>query len=89
MIALVMLLAACSKYQSAKNYNSLKSSFLNPINAAKPGVYWYFMDGNQDKAEMTTDLESINQKYDADLKKLLSLKFQFFQNQNVLFYPVL
>jgi transposase len=31
---------------------------------------------------------TINQKYKADLKKLLTLKFQFFKNENVLIYPV-
>ena len=30
----------------------------------------------------------INQKYNTDLKKLLTLKFQFFEKQNVLIYPV-
>lgn len=32
--------------------------------------------------------QSVNQKYNTDLKDLLTLKFQFFQNQNVLIYPV-
>jgi transposase len=32
--------------------------------------------------------KNINQNYNPDLKKLLTLKFQFFQNQNVLIYPV-
>ena len=31
---------------------------------------------------------TINQKYNTDLKKLLTLKFQFFKNENVLIYPV-
>jgi len=30
----------------------------------------------------------INQKYNTELRTLLTLKFQFFQNQNVLIYPV-
>lgn len=31
---------------------------------------------------------TINQKYNEDLTKLLTLKFQFFQNQNAIIYPV-
>ena len=27
--------------------------------AARPGVYWYFMDGNQDRDEMVADLEAM------------------------------
>jgi len=30
----------------------------------------------------------VNQKYKADLKNLLTLKFQFFTNENVLIYPI-
>lgn len=36
---------------------------------------------------ITGFFEKINHEYTADLKKLLTLKFQFFQNQNVLNYP--
>lgn len=32
--------------------------------------------------------QTVNQKYDADLKKLMTLKFQYFQNQNAIIYPV-
>ena len=39
--------------------DSLEASFLNPPDSAKPGVYWYFMDGNLDGKEMTADLESM------------------------------
>lgn len=37
---------------------------------------------------ITGFFETINQKYDADLKKLLTLKFQFFEEQNAVIYPV-
>ena len=45
-------------------YNSshsdyLKQGFLNPPDSARPGVYWYFMDGNLDRKAMTADLESM------------------------------
>ncbi len=37
----------------------LKSNFQSPPDSARPGVYWYFMDGNQDADEMVADLESM------------------------------
>lgn len=37
----------------------LKQGFLNPPDSAKPGVYWYFMDGNLDREAITADLESM------------------------------
>ena len=43
------------------NYSSLKSSFQNPPKSSKPGVYWYFMDGNQNREKMTADLESMKE----------------------------
>ena len=39
----------------------LKTGFLNPPDSARPGVYWYFMDGNLDRDEMTADLESMKE----------------------------
>lgn len=32
--------------------------------------------------------QTVNQKYNTDLKNLMTLKFHFFENQNVLIYPV-
>jgi methionine-rich copper-binding protein CopC len=37
----------------------LKPEFLDPPDAARPGVYWYFMDGNQDRDEMIADLRAM------------------------------
>jgi len=37
----------------------LKKGFLNPPDSARPGVYWYFMDGNMSKEAITADLESM------------------------------
>jgi hypothetical protein len=34
---------------------------MNPPDSARPGVYWYFMDGNLDREAMTADLESMKQ----------------------------
>lgn len=39
--------------------DSLKKDFHNPPESSKPGVYWYFMDGNLNREEMTKDLESM------------------------------
>lgn len=61
LIAVIVLLTSCAKEPTNTSYNTLKSSFLNPPNSAKPGVYWYFMDGNMDKKEMTADLESMKE----------------------------
>ncbi|MFA6084023.1 glycosyl hydrolase [Mucilaginibacter sp.] len=38
---------------------TLSSGFLRPPNSAKPGVYWYFMDGNMSARSITADLESM------------------------------
>lgn len=43
----------------AKELNSLKSAFINPPDSCRPGIYWYFMDGNISKTGMTLDLESM------------------------------
>ncbi len=37
----------------------MKNRFLDPPDSARPGVYWYFMDGNLSAKEMTADLESM------------------------------
>ena len=37
----------------------LHDSFQNPPDSARPGVYWYFMDGNLSRKAMTADLESM------------------------------
>ncbi|MFA6126736.1 MAG: glycosyl hydrolase [Bacteroidales bacterium] len=39
--------------------DTLKAGFLNPPDSARPGVYWYFMDGNTTREAMTGDLESM------------------------------
>jgi hypothetical protein len=52
---LLLLLQLGSGYET----DSLKAGFLNPPPSARPGVYWYFMDGNQSKTSMTADLESM------------------------------
>jgi hypothetical protein len=44
---------------TSKTRDSLKEGFFNPPDSARPGVYWYFMDGNLDREAMTKDLESM------------------------------
>lgn len=38
---------------------TIKAGFVNPPESARPGVYWYFMDGNISKEAITADLESM------------------------------
>lgn len=38
---------------------AVKTGFINPPASARPGVYWYFMDGNMNKKSITADLESM------------------------------
>ena len=39
--------------------DELVNTFRNPPDSARPGVYWYFMDGNQDRDEMIADLRAM------------------------------
>jgi len=61
LLAIVSFIFVCFNYPSGDETNStkLKADFRNPPDAARPGVYWYFMDGNLSRAEMTKDLESM------------------------------
>ena len=43
------------------DYKTLAESFSEPPDTARPGVYWYFMDGNLSREEMTADLESMKE----------------------------
>jgi hypothetical protein len=38
---------------------NLKQWFADPPDSVRPGVYWYFMDGNLDREGMTADLEAM------------------------------
>jgi hypothetical protein len=42
-------------------FAELVEKFQNPPDSARPGVYWYFMDGNLSREEMTADLESMKE----------------------------
>ena len=56
-LLLSVLCAASLPLQAAPD--SLVENFMTPPAAARPGVYWYFMDGNLNGTEMTADLESM------------------------------
>ena len=45
--------------QDTSIIENLRKGFKNPPESARPGVYWYFMDGNISKQAMTADLESM------------------------------
>ncbi len=49
----------CSVQESNAPAIDLKQGFLSPPDSARPGVYWYFMDGNFTKEGVTKDLESM------------------------------
>ena len=44
---------------SAAASDDLERSFREPPDSARPGVYWYFMDGNLSQEGMTRDLEAM------------------------------
>jgi hypothetical protein len=48
--------ALCGWVQAA---GEMEKNFVNPPDAARPGVYWYFLNGNLNGKEMTADLESM------------------------------
>ena len=52
LIALVLMISRCITSGAA-----LEDDFLNPPDSARPGVYWYFMDGNLSREGMTADLD--------------------------------
>src|SRR3569833_4001432 len=59
-----LLIALClvtgfNNLSVAQTTTTLKQGFLNPPDGAKPGVYWYFMDGNMTAASVTKDLEAM------------------------------
>ena len=60
----LFLFGSCTFSNKQKNdkdfsLDQIKKSFTNPPDSVRPGVYWYFMDGNLSRQEMTADLESM------------------------------
>jgi hypothetical protein len=62
-VSVVILLTYAFSVKSSSpgktDWNELRASFVNPPESARPGVYWYFMDGNTTKEGMNGDLESM------------------------------
>ncbi|MCX6225388.1 MAG: glycosyl hydrolase, partial [Bacteroidia bacterium] len=59
LLAFALLGCLLSTQCTQKPTDPLKAGFLNPPDSARPGVYWYFMDGNTTREAMTGDLESM------------------------------
>ena len=59
MIVLISVLAVFSCANSSGQ--GLEIGFVNPPDSARPGVYWYFMDGNVSKESITKDLEAMKE----------------------------
>ena len=59
-------------------------------NFAKKKILYakYYESPTKFHEAITEFFQTVNQKYTTDLNKLLTLKFQFFENENVLIYPV-
>jgi hypothetical protein len=62
----LVLLNSCSPKSEIRSNTEiplveLKKSFISPPDSVRPGVYWYFMDGNLSREAMTADLESMKE----------------------------
>lgn len=66
-LSLLAILAGCQRQPVLVNSPSdvaideLRQSFVTPPDSVRPGVYWYFMDGNLSREAMTADLESMKE----------------------------
>jgi len=58
LFAVLLFSAAISGIADTRD---LETEFRNPPDSARPGVYWYFMDGNQDRDEMIADLHAMKE----------------------------
>jgi len=70
-LLVLLIFSGCLLNGYAQDKGSLHTRFVNPPDAARPGVYWYFMDGNMDREMMEVDLESM---HEAGLRKALFLE---------------
>ncbi len=58
-MALNITLTSCSSEKKKNATADLAAGFIAPPDSVRPGVYWYFMDGNLSREAMTGDLESM------------------------------
>ncbi|MBD3375944.1 glycosyl hydrolase [candidate division KSB1 bacterium] len=59
--SLLILVLICLGCKGSSENQRLHLEFHTPPDSARPGVYWYFMDGNLDKQAITADLESMQE----------------------------
>ena len=59
--SLIVSLCVASAAVQAVMADELTAGFVHPPDDARPGVYWYFMDGNLNREEMVRDLESMKE----------------------------
>lgn len=59
LLSLAYLISGCADRGKEVEISDLRAGFANPPDTARPGVYWYFMDGNLSGEGMTADLESM------------------------------
>ena len=59
-----MVITSCSEKATVSDpsIEELATNFATPPDNARPGVYWYFMDGNFSKEGITKDLEAMRDK---------------------------
>ena len=55
----MLMVIQCALCGGVLAAGEMEKNFLNPPDSARPGVYWYFMNGNLNGKEMTADLESM------------------------------
>jgi hypothetical protein len=58
-LLIVFLASVFCGCTAKRSFDYLNAGFKNPPNSSKPGVYWYFMDGNISKSGITKDLEAM------------------------------
>lgn len=60
-VTILLLFILCSLSLKSQSVGDLEKGFSSPPDSAKPGVYWYFMDGNITGESLTKDLESMKE----------------------------
>lgn len=61
LLLLLLIIALTVTHCTIVPADPVKEGFINPPDTARPGVYWYFMDGNTSREAMTADLESMKE----------------------------
>lgn len=58
-ISLFVAIVSLTAFTDNQSLEQLAGGVVNPPEWSRPGVYWYFMDGNISKESLTADLESM------------------------------